>query len=360
MKLRIGMSLTCLTALAGLAAGQSMQTAGLPGTARMSPQQVPSGEPEILVLDTSVGAPWDSLAPADVDDQGRVVGQASLTGGGTSGYEWTPSGGLALINSPFNGVGRINSNGDMAYPINPLVLADGTHVYSENLFANTSGVKLNDLNDDLLVVGRAPGSGTTSNILVWDPVQGSRSYFVAAARGLDRVNQNTLAVGSAIVNTTGSDGFVIDLATGVSTRFNAILPAGPTTWSVATDVNELGQVVGEGSDGSSLAAFVWAPNQGFTFLPGLKGGEAIRVHPRAIDNSGRVVGMAMIGGPGFEWRAFLWDPDLGMLDLNDLVETPNGYLMREAEDISETGVVIGWGDFPTGALPQPGFIVDSI
>jgi probable HAF family extracellular repeat protein len=316
-----------------------------------------AGLPEAIVLDRSVGAPWDGRSPRDVDDQGRVVGRGELDGSSFS-YEWTAAGGLSLIQTPYVGVGRINSIGDMIYPLNPLVLIDGTEVLIDNPQGTPQGVSLADVNDSLVVVGSAPGSGTTSEILVWDPAQGSRSYFVHAARGMERVSQENLAVGSAIVNQTGSDGFVLDLATGQATRFNAILPTGPTRWSIAVDVNNNGTVVGEGSDGVGLSAFTWSPQAGFEFLPGLKGGETLRVHPRAIDDRGRVVGQAMIASG--EWRAFLWDPRTGMRDLNDLIDAPSGYVLHEARDISETGVVIGWGTFDGSTFPQAGFILPGI
>lgn len=332
--------LLTLVATAGRALGQTAQP----------PQRLP----QPILLDQSAGAPWDGGFPTDVDDTGRVVGRGQLNGAPLS-YEWTASGGFAQISTPYVGVGRINSLGDLIYPLNPLVLTTGTEVWIPNVLGTTQGVALNDLNDSLLVVGSAPGSGTTSDILVWDPVQGSRSYFVHAAEGLDRVNQGTLAVGNAVVHDSASDGFVLDLTTGLATTFNAILPSGPTTWSVAVDVSNPGVVVGEGSDGVSLAAFTWSAATGFRFLPGLKGGETMRVHPRAIDDRGRVVGKAMTAKG--EWRAFLWDPVIGMRDLNDIAHAPSGFVLREARDISETGVVIGWGTYPGEVLPQVGFIL---
>lgn len=313
--------------------------------------------PELVVLDTAAGAPWSALGPADVTDGGRVVGQAVVSGS-TTGYEWTAAGGLRVIDSPYNGVGRVNTGGDMAYPINPLVLSSGQEIWIQNFVGGTSSVQLEDVNDARVVVGRALGSGTTSNVLVWDPVNGSRSFFFPNAERLVRVNQGTLAVGIAAVNTTGSDGFLLDFSSGAIQGFNAILPPGPTTWSIAVDVNELGEVVGEGSDGAGLSAFTWRSGSGFRFLPGLAGGETMRVHPTAIDNRGRVVGMALTAAG--EWRAFLWDPVSGMRDLNDLVTAPAGYVMIEATDLSETGVVIGRGTFNGAAVPQRGFILSGI
>ena len=362
------------TALAALAlgtlvvpvAGQGspgLGKAGVPLRAAVSPElKGPGGpvEPALIVLDTSAGAPWSAKQPADVSDTGRVVGQAVINGQ-AAGYEWTAAGGFQGLTgrATSTGVGRINSNGDMIFPLNPLVLEDETEIWIPNLAGTSGSVELNDVNDDLVVVGRALGSGTTSNVLVWDPVLGSRGFFVPNAQdGLRRVNQGSLAVGSALFNVNGSDGYVLDLSSGDYTLFNGILPPGPTTWSAAIDVSNTGVVVGEGSDGMSLSAFVWTEAGGFVFLPGLDGGETTRVHPTAIDDQGRVVGQAMNGAG--DWRAFLWDGVDGMRDLNDLVNGPAGFVMHRAEDISETGVVIGWGTFNGAVLPQRGFILDSI
>lgn len=341
----------CLLLPSSLAAQGVLRTQG------EASDWLPRASLELVVLDTAVGAPWSAKGPADVTDGGRVVGQAVVSGT-TTGYEWTAAGGLQVINSPYSGVGRVNSGGDMAYPLNPLVLSSGQQVHIQNFSGTTSSVQLEDVNDARVVVGRALGSGTTSNVLVWDPVRGSQSFFFPAAKRLVRVNQGTLAVGTATVNTTGSDGFLLDFSTGTTLSFNAVLPAGPNTWSIAVDVNEWGEVVGEGSDGVGLAAFTWRSESGFRFLPGLAGGSTRRVHPTAIDNRGRVVGKALTAAN--EWRAFLWDPVSGMRDLNDLVVTPPGYVLHEATDLSETGVAIGWGTFGGAAVPQRGFILSGL
>jgi hypothetical protein len=95
---------------------------------------------------------------------------------------------------------------------------------------------------------------------------------------------------------------------------------------------------------------------GFKFMPGLNGGETMRVHPYALNDANEVVGNALDGSTG-EWRAFLWDPAMGMRDLNDFIASPEGFILDRARGINNSGVIVGDGHYGPGFGLALGFVL---
>ncbi|TAH39466.1 MAG: hypothetical protein EYC70_01390 [Planctomycetota bacterium] len=324
--------------------------------ALLLPTCLPAASPQsgyrLTVIEPNGGSPLSESACSDISDWGRAVGR-TLEAGAVQTFEWTAATGVRLLATNLPG-SRVNNLGDMiAGGRTPGVIyrADGSTITIPPL--NGAGdTALFDFNDALTAVGWANNTGTTSGILVWDPVLGSRSIYIPAASFLYRVNAGHAAIGNIQPTTGASDGFVVDVLSGAWTSFNGLL-GGP--WSEVVDVNDLGMVTGAASHAAGHEAFVWHPVSGFTFLPGLDGGPAAYVRPRAIDNAGRVVGSALTGAT--ENHAFLWDPATGMVDLNDLFDT-GGFQMTWASDISETGVIIGQGFHGTTWGPSRGYILE--
>ncbi len=103
----------------------------------------------------------------------------------------------------------------------------------------------------------------------------------------------------------------------------------------AYDVNASGQVVGLSGD----EAFLWADGtmEALGMLPGgWFGSEA-----RAINDSGVWVGRSDVGLA--DWHAVWSDPNGEIQDLNDLLSAGSAWTLKEAWDINNNDVVVGYG-----------------
>lgn len=103
-------------------------------------------------------------------------------------------------------------------------------------------------------------------------------------------------------------------------------------YSLAHDINDLGQVVGHSVTGSGEDhAFLWSSELGMIDLGTLGGNES---QARGINERGQVVGFSRIATG--EWRAFLWTRKAGMINLGSLGGESRAY------DINDKGVVVGY------------------
>lgn len=75
----------------------------------------------------------------------------------------------------------------------------------------------------------------------------------------------------------------------------------------------------------------------------------------SVDDSGHVVGGAQLLNNNTD--AFIWDPVNGMRDLNSLIP-PSGWTLAEAQGISRSGLIIGFGYAPD--LTQQLFLLTPI
>ena len=309
----------------------------------------------LVVIEPQDDYPLASSGVSDVSDQGLVVGGLNIDGAWVR-FEWTVSAGLSFpTHLPPTGARRVNNFGDSilyAGGTTTVILASGTQIPVPPPPNSDSGVN-RDLNDALLVVGNSVSTGTSSSLFTWNPLTGTETILIPSAKELSRVNARSLAVGTITFNGTDTRGILVDVATHAWVDFGAILP-GPGG-SEAVDVNDLGRVTGFGPNGAGLGGFVWDATNGFGFLPALEGGSTSYVRPKAIDNAGRVVGTAITGAE--ERRAFLWDPNLGILDLTDLVVGAGDFQIISANDISETGLIVGHGFHGATWGPDRGFIL---
>jgi probable HAF family extracellular repeat protein len=114
------------------------------------------------------------------------------------------------------------------------------------------------------------------------------------------------------------------------------LPPGATA-SVALDINNVGEVVGNAGDAAGRShAFLWTA-AGVRDLGTFGGENAAAI---GINDSGQVVGSAQ--DPAARYRAFVWDGTHGMTDLG----SPAGYSEPVAYKISPSGLVTGQASDP--------------
>jgi uncharacterized membrane protein len=133
------------------------------------------------------------------------------------------------------------------------------------------------------------------------------------------------------------------------------LPPGALSFT-ATDLNDVGQVVGHGwqPPGGGLRGYIYDLNTGeWTELPPLNPPEGWS-GANAITNDGRVCGFRSIGSKGDPvnpFQAFMWSVDAGFGDLG-VMNGPNS----SALDISEDGTVVGWTGANIATIETRGFV----
>jgi len=108
------------------------------------------------------------------------------------------------------------------------------------------------------------------------------------------------------------------------------LPGG--TWSSAYGINASGTIAGTSETAAgSLHAFVWSDGRGLADLGTLGGRYS---YGAALNAAGQVVGHAQVGSGYF--HAFIWDPKTGMRDLGTL-----GGMSSFAYSINDSGCIVG-------------------
>lgn len=110
------------------------------------------------------------------------------------------------------------------------------------------------------------------------------------------------------------------------------------TESSATGINNSGQVVGYSSGPRGTRAFVWARSGGMEDLGTLPGGDYSRA--LAINEHGVVVGTS---GSPLGGRASIWTRGGGIQDLNTLIPARTNFVLTEAVNINDLGIILAIG-----------------
>jgi probable HAF family extracellular repeat protein len=160
-------------------------------------------------------------------------------------------------------------------------------------------------------------------------------YVNSLASGINDAGQ---VVGTATSSFNTSHAFLLTLGGGPIIDLGS-LPGGVN--SHATGINNPGVVVGYADDADGTSHAVRTNMGVFQNLGGLPGGTSSFAF--GINDSGQIVGQSLAGPSGF--RATLWDPTLGIVDLNTMIAPGSGWTLTAAFGVSNPGYITGVGTF---------------
>lgn len=198
------------------------------------------------------------------------------------------------------------------------------------ILSGTSGSAAYDINDRGEVVG-----DSDLRAFRWTEAAGMQELEFQQAWGVNAAGQIAAVGGST------DRSFRWDSALGLQPLGN--LPG--RRYSIATDINVSGQLVGSSWEGAPPRAFLWTPGVGMVDLGDLPGG-LNSSHAWAVNDSGHAVGISSHALNPLDptgliqlHHAFLWTPARGMEDLGVL---PGEVDYSDARDINNRGEVVGY------------------
>ena len=275
---------------------------------------------------------------------GRVVGDSNQTI--LQAFFWSPAHGMLqlprLKGGRYTFAAGINANG--------LIVGNATYnsILSTHATMWING-KIQDLgtlpggdeswasaiNASGQVVGGSNSSLTQPNAFIWTRSKGMLDLgvlpkgFYSAALAINKQGQ---VVGYS--NTTGGNWHAFSWSRTNGMKDLGTLDSGQYTSATANSINDLGQIAGTSTCGTSCVhAVLWSSNgmQDLGTLPGSTLSAA-----NGINNLGQVVGES---GP-----AFVWSQATGMQDLNSLIDPNSGWTLNWAFAINDAGQITGSGD----------------
>lgn len=326
----------------------------------------------------------------DINGANTVIGTTTGTSG--AGFIWSPATGA--VGMPFSATaiaddGTLLVGGDELRDGTGTVLATipglGNYdralgfgiIHDHALLANP--VVVGRLTDTSLAGSGCPSSNFSCinhlahTALIWDPTSGTGdidSFGVPASYTAYALNRTGLVVGDTndgdqYFETTG---FVLDMVAGTFVDLGTLRPDG-AGYSSARAVNDAGQVAGYATApgfGGDDHAFLWTAATGLqdigTLGPSVTG---IIDQSRGFDmnESGVVVGESSAPDtvhPLAIRHAFVWDPVLGMRDLNDLVILPGDLELVSAVAINDAGWICGRSVGSAGGGFSSVFVLEPI
>jgi probable HAF family extracellular repeat protein len=313
-----------LTELAAPAEGNASFPLGLTaqgdvvGTARTTSARLPqlatrwsNGEA------TSLGSlPGSTFSRAFAQNaRGEAVGEATAANGATRAVLFAPDGTVRDLGT------LEGSNSAVANDINARGTAVGVSGGTATVFGKNGPAALPPLDAGVAGTSRADAINDRGQVAGFAPatVEGSQSPVGQAALWTPR---------------------------GQSYTVTAMDRLEPGRFARAYDINAAGTVVGEASrsteTGASVTRAVRWDRQAVTELDPLRDYRFTRAN--AVNQGGDIVGHAtgFFGFSTIDGAAVLWDEGIAH-DLNDLVLNDSDLVLRSAEDIDDSGRIIGFG-----------------
>ena len=184
-------------------------------------------------------------------------------------------------------------------------------------------------------------------MVIIEPISGQRACIVSG------MNDEGDVVGRF---ENGRYGYVYNEDDGVVILSDLFGPNGGH--STPVDINNHGHIVGHASgDPQGQRPVLWVDGviQDIGTLEGSDG------WANAINDKDQIVGYAYLA-PSSYYQATLWEEG-EVFNLNDLIPEDSGWLLRVANDINESGMIVGWGDvgdeeraFLLTPIPEPATI----
>ncbi|MBL9032744.1 MAG: hypothetical protein JNM80_13705 [Phycisphaerae bacterium] len=331
-------------------------------------------EYECIVIDAFHLGASSQTSLWDISEAGVACGLTTTSqtvGGGTSVYltdfYWTPAGGKTALAGASSVLG-INNQGQIAGRNEVFDLTGGTSITVPHLPGLYGPPVIVSINDSGIAVGWmkecncSNSSGMFQVPYVWDAANGARSIPVTGAKSANRVNNAGVIVGEIKAAAGVPEAFVYDLNTGSTTLLHPLFPPAPAfeLTTRPTDISDEGVVVGEYTSpetGYNRRGFLWSSTGGLRFMPPPPAGTPVDIRPASINGAGTVVGQH--GYLLAESRAFVWDEQRGMRDLNAISSSiPPGFTLRRAWRINDQGWIVG--DGTGGGGVTRGFVLRPI
>lgn len=250
-----------------------------------------------------------------INESGQVVGLRD-----DRGFLWEAGVGLTDIGS---GVAYdINDNGQAIV---------GGYLWEEGTSSTGIGGSCFAINNSGQVVGR-----NGSNAFLWEEGVGMTSLGAGSAYDINDSGQ--------VIGYVDSDMMVVrsflweeGIGRTYTDDFEEFEPH-----TCAWGINNLGQVVGYSVASTGMRAFLWEKDGTMINLGDLPGGDD-GSEAWAINDKGQVVGSSEVGANA-ETAAFLWEEGSGMINLNEQLDSSgDGWWLRQARDINESGQIVGYG-----------------
>ncbi len=303
---------------------------------------------------TDLGTLGGHLSVAkDISDSGQIVGYSITSSGQRRAFIWTPNQGMEDIDI-------LSNTSTCAYSINDYGEVVG-YFLSDNgqrkafIWDDTKGFKnINtegnnfseaySINNFGQVVGYAISSDGHRKAFVWHSENGME--YINNGSEIESIAYS-INNSSEVVGYYLSSDFILKAFVWKSDKGIQELPG-----FLGSDINMSGQVVGFYSVAQdNNRAFLWDGSSKFQDLSTISGNLNLQFfdsEANSINNSGLIVGYSdSIIDPEQElWgrKAFIWDSVNQMQDLNDLTDTADDWILREAGAINNHGQIVGWGN----------------